>query len=379
MRFAHFSDTHLGFRQYGLYEREMDFYRAFEKTIAKIAEERPDFVLHCGDLFDAPKPPPRALWVAQRSFAKLKETGIPVSAITGNHDMLFRRGSMPPQVLYKDMGVRMLTEEEPFLMHKDIFIGGVPYHSKHYSESLRESLRVLSSKASKHAKSIIMIHQATDRHMPKAFELEISEIPKNFSYYAMGHLHARITESFGKGKIVYPGPAELWSLNEYEDYKRKGRGFTLVDLDGNVPEVQHVNIEPERELIRETVNAGAAEAKIRQLREEFQKMRKKPLLYLDVKEGGFDKSGLHELITAKLSDHVLSFRVSYVTEQDRPDRARIERSFDLPQINEILKELLHDEKHAKLAGMLFRSLSAGNEEQASKEAESFYKSMGGGT
>lgn len=379
MRFAHFSDTHLGFRQYGIYERELDFYRAFEKTVAKIIEERPDFVLHSGDLFDTPKPPPRALWVAQRCFSRLREKGIPVYAITGNHDTLMRRGAMPPQVLYRDMGVRLLTEDEPFVMHKDVFIGGVPYHSKHYADLLKETLKMLSSNASRHGKSVIMIHQGTDRYMPKAFELEMDDLPKNFSYYAMGHMHARITENFGKGKLVYPGSGDLWSVAELDDYRRKGKGFALVDLDGDVPSVRNITIEPEREIIRETISAGSADTKIGHLKERLQKLSKKPLLYLNVKEGGFEKSGLHDLLTSKLSDHVLSMRLSYVPETDISEKNRLDRTFDLPQINEMLKVLLKDEKKSKLASMLFRSLSEGNEEQAAREVESFYKNMGGGS
>lgn len=378
MRFAHFSDTHLGFRQYGIYEREMDFYRAFEKTVAKIIEERPDFVLHSGDLFDAPKPPPRALWVAQRCFARLKEKGIPVYLITGNHDMLSRKGAMPPQVLYKDLNVKLLTEDEPFVAHKDIFIGGVPYHSRHYADALNETLKMLSEKARKYSKSIVMIHQGTDRHIPKGFELEMNTLPRNFNYYAMGHIHSRIVENFGNGKFVYPGSTELWSLNEFEDYRRNGKGFALVDFHGDMPTVQNVDIELERHIIKERMSADNIDKKVAELKERLSQLAKKPLLYLDVKEGGFERSALHNLLTAKLSDHALSLRMSYTTELDKTDKAALSRSFDLPQIHEIIKELLKDEGKSRLASMLFKSLSEGNEEQAIKEVESFYKSMGGG-
>ena len=45
MKFAHLADTHLGYRQYGLFEREKDFYEVFEKVIDKIIEENVDFVV----------------------------------------------------------------------------------------------------------------------------------------------------------------------------------------------------------------------------------------------------------------------------------------------------------------------------------------------
>ena len=52
MKFAHLADTHLGYRQFGLLEREKDFYEVFDKIIDKIIEEKVDFVIHSGDLFD---------------------------------------------------------------------------------------------------------------------------------------------------------------------------------------------------------------------------------------------------------------------------------------------------------------------------------------
>jgi len=377
MRFAHFSDSHLGFRQYGIYERELDFYRAFERAVAGIARERPDFVLHSGDLFDSPKPPPRALWVAQRAFSKLRERGIPVYAITGNHDMLFRRGAMPPQVLYKSLGVNLLTEDEPFVVHKGVFIGGVPYHSKNYVSALRESLGVLSKKAGKYGKAVIMLHQGIDRYLPKGYEIELNEIPKNFTYYAMGHIHSRIKERFGKGMLLYPGSTELWSASEYDDYRRNGKGFTLVDIGGDEPAVQNVNIQLEREIMHENITALRLDRQIAQLADRLSRLAKRPLLYLDVKEAGFGRSSLHDVLTGKLAGLVLSLRVSYVMDKDKAEKVTLARSFGMPQVQEILQDVIHDKNKAKLAGMLFESLAAGNDEQAAKEAENFYKNTKG--
>ena len=60
MKFAHLADTHLGYRQFGLIEREKDFYEVFEKITDKIIEEKVDFVIHSGDLFDNSRPSPLA-------------------------------------------------------------------------------------------------------------------------------------------------------------------------------------------------------------------------------------------------------------------------------------------------------------------------------
>ncbi len=100
MKFAHLADTHLGYRQYGLIEREKDFYEVFDKVIDKIIEEKVDFVIHSGDLFETARPSPMALLTFQKGLLKLKGAGIPMYAIAGNHDVVMRKGSIPPQVIF---------------------------------------------------------------------------------------------------------------------------------------------------------------------------------------------------------------------------------------------------------------------------------------
>ena len=106
MKFAHLADTHLGYRQFGLLEREKDFYEVFDKIIDKIIEEKVDFVIHSGDLFDSARPSPSALLAFQKGLLKLKGAGIPIYAIAGNHDVVNRNGAIPPQVLFKKFGLK---------------------------------------------------------------------------------------------------------------------------------------------------------------------------------------------------------------------------------------------------------------------------------
>ena len=245
MKFAHLADNHLGYMQYNLSDRETDFYDNFSEVIDKIIEERVDFVVHSGDIFEFPKPPIRALLTVLDGLRRLKEKGILVYAIPGNHDISMRKDALPPQLLFRGLIKVIGRNKNPFYVHKEIFIGGVPYCSRFYTNILKESLEQLSKKAENHRKKILLLHQGIDKYLSfnGSYELKIGELPTNFDYYALGHIHRRIIQNYGQGKLVYPGSTEIWRIDEYEDYKNKGKGFYVVDMGGDELDIQPINLE----------------------------------------------------------------------------------------------------------------------------------------
>ena len=91
----HTSDTHLGYRQYGIVERENDVYDVFGEIIDIALREHVDLVVHSGDFFDSIRPPPQAILTAIRHLRRLREKGIPFIAILCDHDTPKRR-VLPP-------------------------------------------------------------------------------------------------------------------------------------------------------------------------------------------------------------------------------------------------------------------------------------------
>ena len=86
-RFLHLADIHLGFDRYDSKERTQDFYYAFNDALEKYAiAPQVDFVLIAGDLFEHRNIQPATLNQAKLALQTLKEAGIPVLAIEGNHD-----------------------------------------------------------------------------------------------------------------------------------------------------------------------------------------------------------------------------------------------------------------------------------------------------
>ncbi|WP_462316557.1 metallophosphoesterase family protein [Methanobrevibacter sp.] len=316
MKFAHLADTHLGYRQYGLFEREKDFYEVFDKVIDKIIEEKVDFVIHSGDLFETARPSPMALLTFQKGLLKLKGAGIPMYAIAGNHDVVMRKGSIPPHVIFKKLGLKVISTINPTYMHGDIFIAGLPYYPASHGKAMKSKLAELSEKASHHEKSILVLHQGIDKYFPMNFELEIGEIPDNFDYYALGHIHKYVNDAYGKGRMVYPGSGEIWKTSEIPDYKKNGKGFVVVDFDGSKPVVKRVTVDIPREFIERKIEYDNLESGIASVKETIKDFDKKPILRLSITDVKSDTSGIYEIINDELGDLALMIRPTFKMEGD---------------------------------------------------------------
>lgn len=311
MKFAHLADTHLGYRQFGLIEREKDFYEVFGKVIDKIIEEKVDFVIHSGDLFETEKPSPMALLEFQKGLLKLKGAGIPMYAIAGNHDSVMRKGSIPPQVIFKKMGLKVISPINTNYMQDDVFIAGLPFYPTSQSNVLKSKLVELSKKAAEHDKSILVLHQGIDSHLNIQYELEIGDIPDNFDYYALGHIHKYIVTDFGKGKLVYPGSTEIWKTDEIKDYRINGKGFVVVDLDGSKPQIKRVKIDVSREFIERSLDYNNLESGIEGIKEAITNLEKKPILKLEINNVDSDTGFVYDIIKEELGDLSLMIRPTF--------------------------------------------------------------------
>src|SRR4051794_35314156 len=87
MKFLHISDVHLGCTRYQLDESPRDFFDAWIDVLKKYAiGENVDFVLMGGDFFHKRSVPPETMNYAFAGLSMLKEAGIAVLTIEGNHD-----------------------------------------------------------------------------------------------------------------------------------------------------------------------------------------------------------------------------------------------------------------------------------------------------
>ncbi|HKE98739.1 MAG TPA: metallophosphoesterase [Actinomycetes bacterium] len=107
-RIVAISDAHLGRSHYhavdeaGINQREADVAAAWHRAVAAALALDPDGVLVLGDLFDSPRPSYRAFREGARGLRALADAGVPVLAISGNHDTPRLRESGSPYAVLAD-------------------------------------------------------------------------------------------------------------------------------------------------------------------------------------------------------------------------------------------------------------------------------------
>ncbi|MGN0662147.1 MAG: exonuclease SbcCD subunit D, partial [Faecalibacterium sp.] len=85
MRFAHLSDLHLGKRVHEFSMLDDQRY-ILEQILTLLDRSAVDAVLLAGDLYDKPVPPAEAVRLLDWFLTELSGRGLPVFAISGNHD-----------------------------------------------------------------------------------------------------------------------------------------------------------------------------------------------------------------------------------------------------------------------------------------------------
>ena len=381
IKIAHFADTHLGYKQYGLIERELDFYDAFKNIINNIIEKKVDYVIHCGDLFEHSKPPIKALLVAQEGFLKLMEHNIPVIVIAGNHDKLQRRETSIPQELYENDNFHILTIENPTInLNEELVVSGLPFIKKEHEDVVKDMLYNIFEDVKNYKHKILMLHGGVSKYFDFNPEFELETIPKGFDYYAMGHIHKRVIEkNFRDGILSFPGSTEINNRGEISEYVENGKGYNLLTIEENI-KVEYISVELERKFIEKEIKYPELDEKLEELENYIKnkilsKTEKKPILLITVKEGNFSKNDVYKKINNKLGNFALSIKISYQpTEDDIPENESGEKKYLKAEelICEKLKMKYQNKNVGQLGVDLYRSLSAQDKNEAYDISKTFY-------
>ncbi|NJE11883.1 exonuclease SbcCD subunit D [Thermococcus sp. LS2] len=360
MRIAHISDTHLGYRQYNLDERENDIYDAFNEAVDLMIEERVDVVIHAGDFFDTPRPPIKALYVAKEAIKRLHENGIKILTVLGEHDTPKRR-AMPPHRL---LDIPILGIGELSVVEIDgVGFFGISNMKGKRVDLLKQELSKVDALANRYSKAVLIAHQGIKKYLPfeGAYELELGDLPKEIDYYAFGHIHRRTFEKFGRGYLAYSGSIEILSRSEINDWKRDGKGIYIVDLEGDLPEVHKISLQQIRPQFELSYSKSDVIEELKAFLYNLLKNppNKSPILRINISGEGIRKPEILEkvqhLLRKMVPEKVLRYDVHFVG-SDTPTTITAEELGKIADLEELFIEYLGDETLGHLAFELYKSL-----------------------
>jgi exonuclease SbcD len=242
MRIAALSDIHLGYRgpvqrqtPSGHDVREMDVAHAFRAAIDGILTAKPDLVCICGDLFHIPLPRPAPIRFAFVQLRRLRDAGLPVVLIAGNHDRnrTVQSGSILP--LFAELGIDVATDQVREFSYPalDLSVTAVPDSCP---------LDEIQPGAARYR--VLVIHggvEGTCPGVPGVIPRSLVE-SEEWSWVCLGdyHVQKQVTP-----RAWYSGSLEFTSSNIWSEAGTP-KGWLLIDVDAGTVEPQLV---PTREVL----------------------------------------------------------------------------------------------------------------------------------
>ena len=234
MKFAHLSDCHLG----GWRQPEMQALNAesFKIAINTCINEKVEFILFSGDLFDSAFPSIEVLKETFAEFKKLKDAGIKSFIIAGSHDYS-PSGKTFLEVLEKagfcEICEYELKENGKILLkpclHNTYAIYGYP--GKKSGLEIEDLKNIYIDDQYSNDFRILMLHTTIDEvkgSLPIE-SINLKDVPKA-DYYALGHIHIDFQQEINGKPVIYSGPIFPNNFKELEELKY-GR-FYIIDVKG---------------------------------------------------------------------------------------------------------------------------------------------------
>jgi DNA repair exonuclease SbcCD nuclease subunit len=246
MHLIHIADTHLGLAAFnrldpesGMNLREKQVYDNFLKAIDEIIQQKPDVLVHAGDLFDTVKPKTRAYTTVLEALDRLHAAGIPFIVIAGNHSMVKTRYTTSPYEVLSYHPSRITAAYK--FRYEQVEIGDTVFHlipNMLRVEDYRTAFDQIELAPSGYHNVLVTHGLATaikDKRLATVAEHELDStiLSDRFDYIALGHYHrqCQITDN-----TWYSGSTEYLTYGEIADTK----GGLLVDLGRH--EVCHLDL-----------------------------------------------------------------------------------------------------------------------------------------
>ena len=253
MKFLHISDVHLGCTRYQLPESPRDFFDAWIDILQRYAiGEAVDFVIMCGDFFHKRNVPPETMNYAVAGLNLLKEAGIPVVTIEGNHDQKHTDSEYSWLRSLANWNLLHLlepTNEDGKITYQAwedgrggfIDIGRARIFGSHwYGASANWAIPMLTGAIGENQREgafhMLLLHTDVEGHqthpIPALSIAALSELKSVTNYVGLGHTHMHYEID---NWAFNPGSIEVTNISEY----RETRGVFLVEVDYENQVVAH--------------------------------------------------------------------------------------------------------------------------------------------
>ncbi|CAN5442146.1 DNA repair exonuclease [soil metagenome] len=279
MKFLHISDVHLGCTRYQLNESPRDFFDAWIDVLQKYAiAEKVDFVIMCGDFFHKRNVPPETMNYAFAGLSLLKDAGIPIVSIEGNHDQKHNDTEyswlrslsnwnlvklIEPKNIDGKINYQAWDEENADGGFIDIGRARI-FGSRWYGASANWAIPMLTEAMKENRREdafhILLLHTDVEGHqthpIPALSLANLKELKSVTNYVGLGHTH----KCYEIDNWAFnPGSLEVTSIDEY----RETRGAWLVEVnENNQITAKHVNDYRQRSFQRLNFDvSGFADAK----------------------------------------------------------------------------------------------------------------------
>ena len=270
MKVAAFGDAHLG-RSYlsvvdpdtRVNRRELDFEESFTAAVDQALAEQPDLLVWLGDIFDHPRPSYRSFRVAQKALLKIRDHGLPLVVISGNHDTPRLPGMGSPYSALADAfpDVHFATR----LSYEAFDLAGLRVHCVPQMLTVDDTLEALDEadrNRSLDRSNLLLTHPRVTQvepHYADINEIEVDAGRLKADLVLLGHYHFHTKVADG---MWYAGSTDSFTFADDPD---KPKGFVVLDTDTG--DIRHVPVEGRRRLVTlETVHAlGLSPAEVEDL------------------------------------------------------------------------------------------------------------------
>ncbi|MGH8921694.1 MAG: metallophosphoesterase family protein [Actinomycetes bacterium] len=251
MRIAAIGDAHLGRSYYpfttegGVNQREWDFERSFEAAVDLALAQEPELVVWLGDVFDHPRPTYRSFRVAQRALTRIRDHGVDVVVISGNHDTPRLPGTGSPYSALADSFPGFHFAHR--LAYERFELPGLVVHAVPQMLNVEAALAALDEAARQRSgdrTNLLLTHPRLTQLQPRHAdinEIEVDAGRLQSDLVLLGHYHtfAQVSET-----MWYAGSTDTFS---FADDPERAKGIVVLDTDTG--ECRHVPLPGTRSLV----------------------------------------------------------------------------------------------------------------------------------